>query len=164
MSVVFSGRELLDISIGIEKQGIAYYDIMARSTKQQIARDLFNHLADAERVHAETFRNFVAETDDYNPPQNQLNEYSDYMRALVNNAVFTNEMATSELATHIDSEIEAVDIGISAEKDSILFYYFLKEVIPAAGIKILDKILSEEKLHLSQLNGLKKKMLEMKNA
>ncbi len=162
MSIVFSGGELLDIAIGIEKQGVVYYDIMARSTKQQIASDLFSHLADAERVHAETFQDMLADVEIYSPPPNKLNEYNDYMQALIKNVVFTDEMVTSELATHIDSEIEAIDIGINVEKDSILFYYFMKEVIPVAGTKTLDKILAEEKMHLSQLNNLKKKMVEMK--
>jgi rubrerythrin len=162
MSIAFSGGELIDIAIGIEKQGIVFYDVMARSTKQLIARDLFIHLAEAERVHAETFRGMLDTIEKYTPLEDQLREYGDYLQALVNNAVFTDEMATSELATHIDSEIEAVDIGISAEKDSILFYYYMKEILPPAGRTILEKILNEEKSHLSQLNELKKKMLNMK--
>ena len=162
MSIAFSGGELIDIAIGIEKQGIVFYDVMARSTKQAIARDLFIHLAEAERVHAETFQGMLDTIEKYTPSEDQLREYNDYIYALVNNAVFTDEMATSELAIHLDSEVEAVDIGISAEKDSILFYYFMKEIIPASGMPVLGKILNEEKSHLSQLNELKKKMLKMK--
>ena len=29
MSITFSGGELVDIAIGIEKQGIVFYDVMA---------------------------------------------------------------------------------------------------------------------------------------
>src|SRR5512136_2938827 len=116
MSISFSGSELIDIAIGIEKQGVVYYDIMARSTKQTIARDLFAHLATAERNHAEVFRNMLGEVNKNIPAIDQADEYNDYLQALINNAVFTDEMATGELATHIDSEIEAVDIGIGAEK------------------------------------------------
>ena len=159
MSIVFSGNELIDIAIGIEKQGIVFYDVMARSTEQPIARDLFIHLAEAERDHAETFRSMLSAVEKYTPPEDKIREYGDYVNALVKNAVFTDEMATNELATHLDSEIEAVDIGISAEKDSILFYYYMKEVLPQAGLSVLDKILNEEKQHLSQLNELKKNLL-----
>ena len=162
MSIVFSGSELIDIAIGIEKQGIVFYDVMARSTEQAIARDLFMHLAEAERDHAETFRSMLAAVEKYTPPEDKVREYGDYINALVKNAVFTDEMATNELATHLDSEIEAVDIGISAEKDSILFYYYMKEVLPPTTVPVLEKILNEEKQHLSQLNELKKQMLSMK--
>ena len=123
---------------------------------------MFIHLAEAERVHTETFRGMLATIEKYTPSEDQLREYNDYIHALVNNAVFTDEMATSELATHLDSEVEAVDIGINAEKDSILFYYIMKEIMPASGMPVLGKILNEEKSHLSQLNELKKNMLKMK--
>lgn len=160
MSIAFSGGELIDIAIGIEKQGIVFYDVMARSTEQKQARDLFTYLADAERNHAKTFQSMLAETEKYKPAEDQLHEYSDYLQALVNNAVFTDEKATSELATHVDSEIEALDIGISAEKDSILFYYYMKEILPITATPVLEKILSEEKSHVIQLNELKNKILD----
>jgi rubrerythrin len=162
MSIAFSIGELIKIAVGIEKQGIVFYDVMARSTQQPEARDLFIKLAEAECTHMETFKKMLQQSDTYTSSEDQQLEYDDYLRALVNNAVFTDEMATSELATHIDSEIEALDVGITAEKDSILFYYYMKEVIPTIGVAILDKILNEEKLHLSQLSEIKNTMSGMK--
>jgi len=45
MSISFSGSELINIAIGIERRGSAFYDIMARSTENTIARDVFQYLA-----------------------------------------------------------------------------------------------------------------------
>jgi rubrerythrin len=158
MSIAFSIGELIKIAVGIEKQGIVFYDVMARSTQQPIERNLFIRLAEAERTHMETFKRMLREADTYTSSEDQQREYDDYLRALVNNAVFTDEMATSELATRTDSDAGALDIGIRAEKDSILFYYYMKEVMPTTGVAILDKILNEEKLHLSQLSEIKNTM------
>ncbi|MBN1366567.1 MAG: ferritin family protein [Dehalococcoidales bacterium] len=162
MSIAFSIGELVAIAVGIEKQGIAFYDVMARSTKQPLARDLFISLADAERTHMETFKNMLSEADTYTPPYDNEHEYDDYLRSLISSAVFTDESATSELATRAGSEVEALDIGIGAEKDSILFYYQMKEIMPPPSVPIIENIIREEKLHLSQLSGIKNKMSDDK--
>jgi rubrerythrin len=163
MSIVFSGSELLNIAIGIEKQGYIFYDVMARSTKETIVRELFTRLARAERQHENTFQNVLSEIGNFTFPQSWSQEYDDYLKALINSAVFTDEMATSELATHVDSPVDALDIGISAEKDSILFYYNMKEVLPVSSTSIVEKIIIEEKSHLTQLTEIKRQIIEAGN-
>ena len=44
------------------------------------------------------------------------------MRALVDNAVLTYDMVTSEIATQADSDIETLGLAIGAEKDSINYF------------------------------------------
>ena len=44
MSISFSGSELINIAIGIERRGTAFYEVMARSTKNAVARDVFLYL------------------------------------------------------------------------------------------------------------------------
>ena len=67
-------------------------------------------------------------------------------------------MVTSEMATRADSDIGAIELAISAEKDSILFYYEMKGAIPQRAQPTVNKIITEEKLHLRQLSELKKKL------
>ena len=158
MSIAFSASELINTAIGIEKQGIAYYDVMAESTWHEVARDLFRHLANMEKTHLTTFQSMLDDVEKYEPPGQFAAEYDAYMRALIDNAVFTDELAASELATHLDNEIEAMDIAISAEKESILFYYYMKEVMPPSVEPVVLKILAEEKAHLSQLSEIRKRI------
>jgi rubrerythrin len=49
-------------------------------------------------------------------------------------------------------------VGISAEKDSILFYQSIKDVMPRRTIPVLDRIISEEMSHLQQLTAIKKNL------
>jgi len=162
MSIALSPGELINIAIGIEKQGVVFYDVMARSTKQASTRDLFINLAGAERQHAKIFAGMLGEAAKYLPPEDQSPEYGDYLQALINSAVFTDEAATGELASRTDSDIAAIDIGINAEKDSILFYYSLREILPPLAAPVLEKIIAEEKSHISQLSELKKKLGDLK--
>ena len=158
MSISFSGSELINIAIGIERRGIVFYDIMASSTKNDAARELFHYLADMERDHIQTFQGMLAEADKYQPSPDQAGEYTAYLQALVDSAVFSDDLVTSEMATRAESDAEALELAIRAEKDSILFYYEMKDVMPQRAKPTVNKIIAEEKSHLRQLSELKKKL------
>jgi rubrerythrin len=155
-------KDLIDIAIGIEKQGIAYYDVMAASTWHEVASDLFRHLAGMERSHVETFKNMFGDMSKSADPVAVTAAHAEFIKTLVENAVFTDEMAAGELAEHVDNEDEAIDIAISAEKESLLFYYTIQEDLPETAKDTVNKILAEEKSHLAQLSGLRQKLLSMR--
>ena len=158
MTIAFSGSELINIAIGIEQRGIAFYDIMAKSTEDTGVRDIFQYLTDMERTHIDIFEGMLGETDKYQIPETYAGEYSTYLQALVDTAVFTDDAITSEMATRASSDIEALELAIGAEKDSILFYYGMKEVLPQSAQSMVDKIISEEKSHLREISELKNKL------
>ena len=160
MSISFSSGELIDIAIGIERRGIAFYDIMSKSTDNATARDVFLHLANMEREHIEIFQNMLGEADMHPPAEVSTDEYADYLQALVDNAVFTDDMLTSEMATQADTDIQALELAIGAEKDSILFYYEMRDIMPPQAHTKINKIIAEEKTHLRGLSELKKKLKE----
>jgi len=158
MSISFSDSELINIAVGIERRGIAFYDIMAKSTENATTRDVFQHLADMEREHVQIFQGMLAEAGKYQISGTYTEEYSAYLQALVDSTVFSDDMVTSEMATQADSDIEALELAIGAEKDSILFYYEMKELMPQRAQATVNKIITEEKSHLRQLSELKKKL------
>jgi len=94
--ISFSGSELINIAIGIERRGIAFYDIMTRSTENAATRDVFRYLANMEREHIHIFQSMLTEADKYQFPETYAGEYAAYLQALVDSAVFTDDMVTSE--------------------------------------------------------------------
>lgn len=158
MSISFSGSELINIAIGIEGRGIVFYDVMAKSTKSDAAREVFNYLADMERGHIEIFKGMLAEADKYQFQADDSEQYSAYLKALVDSAVFSDDLVTSEMAAQAESDIAALELALQAEKDSILFYYEMKEVMPQRARATVNRIIAEEKSHLRQLSELKKKL------
>ena len=158
MSISFSGSELINIAIGIERRGIAFYDIMTRSTENTMARDVFQHLADMEREHIQIFQGMLGEADRYQPSEAYAGEYAAYLQTLVDSAVFTDDLVTSEMATQVENDIEALELAIGAEKDSILFYYEMRDIMPQRAQPTVNKIIAEEKSHLRQLSELKRKL------
>ena len=158
MSIVFSGRELINIAIGIERRGITFYDVMGKSTDNEMARATFEGLVEMEREHLKTFLEMLSESDMQEPRETPTREYSDYVQAIIDEAVFTDDMITGEIVMQADSDIKPIELGISAEKDSLLFYYEMKDNMPQRIVPLVNRIIAEEKSHLQQLSEIKKKL------
>jgi len=155
VSIPYYGNELINIAIGIERRGIMFYDILARSTKNAKAREVFQYLAGMEREHIRVFEGMLSTTDKEEHPETYAGEYGAYLQALADNAVFTDDSITSDLISQADNDLAAVELGIGAEKDSILFYYEMMELAPRPERAMINKIITEEKLHLQRLAELK---------
>jgi len=156
MGVFFSGRELIEIAIGIEKNGATFYDSLAGSTKNQEAKSTYKYLADQEKEHAAVFQKMLSLVSEYKPPETYTEDYQRYLKALIDSLVFTDDKVTLETAKKVKSDAEAIQVGVGAEKDSILFYMEVKELVRPAERKVVKKIIEEEKSHLRQLTGIKK--------
>lgn len=156
MSIIFSGDELVRVAIDIERRGIVFYDIMAQSTENVAAGKAFRYLADVERQHVQIFQDILTEINEYQISEREVEDHNAYFKSLIENAIFTDDTITSEMATNAESDTAALELGICAEKDSILFYYEILERMPQSVKATLDRIINEEKTHLRQLTELKK--------
>ncbi len=159
MSDLFSGSELIKIAIGIERSGIAFYDVMTKSADNAATRDVFEYLVTMEREHLEIFQDMLADAEKYEISGSSVEECAPYIQALVDSAVFTDEMVISEMATEADSDSKALELAIGAEKDSLLFYYEMKDMASSSAKAALNEIIAEEKSHLRQLSELKRNLL-----
>jgi rubrerythrin len=158
MPDTFTIGELINVAINIERSGITFFDIMARTTDSDVARDTFEQFVQMEREHLTLFQDMISQMADSPSPGALTPEVSGYIRALIDGAVFSNDTAMDNAVSGADTDSRALDVGINAEKDSILFYQALKDVMPPGVAKSLDGILAEEKTHLSHLSEIKKKI------
>lgn len=156
MGVFFSGRELIEVAIGIEKNGAIFYDSLADSTKNLGAQDTYKYLADREREHAAIFQKMLGSVGEYKPPETYTEEYNLYLKALVDSLIFTDDKVILKMARKVNSDAEAIQIAMGAEKDSILFYIEMEGMVRRTERKVVSKIIEEEKSHLRQLMDVKK--------
>ncbi len=157
MSILFSGSELLEIALGIERNGAAFYQALVEKTEDKNIKAIYNHLASEEIKHLNTFQGMLNTVEKYQPPEVYAEEYMLYLKSLADSSVFSNVSQAREKARKIAGESEALDIGIQAEKDSILFYTEMQNFTKPADQKVIQRIIDEEKAHLSQLSQLKQK-------
>ena len=158
MAIFFSGSELVNIAIGIEKSGLAFYQSLVKKEKDVMARGAYKYLAEMEEKHIKTFQSMLDAVGEYKPPEMYTEEYDLYLKALVDSAVFTDDKVAREMAEKAASSAEAIQIALGAEKDSILYYSEMRNLVRERDREVVDRIIEEEKSHLRQLSDLKKKL------
>ena len=92
MGLFFSANELLDIAIGLERQGLAFYQARAEREGKPQTREVFRQLAEMERKHWQTFEEMRGSLAGLPPLQPPSEEYQLYLRALAESILFYSEM------------------------------------------------------------------------
>lgn len=150
----FNDAEALKIAINIEEEGLEFYSILMKSVKDDKAKDIFSKLASAEKKHLALFQKaYLDITSPANPAQGCEDYTVDlYLKDLVDTGIFTKKGEARRLASEIKTDIDALKIGIQAEKDSILYYTeAAKNTKYEAGRKAFEQLTNEEKKHLKML-------------
>jgi rubrerythrin len=158
MGIFFSGRELIEIAIGIEKNGAIFYDSLASSSKNPAVLDTYKYLADQEREHTAVFQKMLGSVSESKPQEAYTEQYNLYLKALIDSLVFTDDKVTRQMARKVSGDAEAIQIAMGAEKDSILFYVEVRDLVRRSDRKVVGKIIEEEKSHLRKLTQIKKSL------
>jgi len=156
MRNIFSASEIMEIGIKIEENGRDFYREAAARSKNESAVKIFELLAGEEEEHMKKFESILSAVKRYEPGEAYPNEYFSYIKSLSGEYVFTKDKKGAEIAAAVNSDKEAVDLGIGFEKDSILFYEEMKKFVLEEEKNIVDKLLDQEKQHLRKLNDLRR--------
>lgn len=154
MGNIFSGSEIVEIGIQIEKNGRDFYNALALRSKSEKVREIFEFLAKEEEKHIAVFQGILHGVEQYLPPESYPGEYFTYMNSLAAGYVFTQKDKGAQIAKSILNDKEAIDLGVGFEKDSITFYKGMKKVIPEYDLKIIDRLIVQEENHLKMLTDL----------
>lgn len=151
MGVFVSARELVDIALGIENNGAAFYEALQELATVEKVKGVYCYLAGNEKEHADVFRSIVSSSQDRSFGDTLDDDYERYLKSLVDSSVFPNEIAARDAARRTSSDREALDLGIIAEKESILFYTEIGNLVRREDADVLRRIVQEERAHLQQL-------------
>jgi rubrerythrin len=127
---------------------------MSRSAENAKVQDLFKSLASMKLTHLATFEKMRDDIEDIDVVV--AGDTGEYIAALVENNVFNDDLTTSEMVLQADSDEKVFQLARQAEKDSILLYYELRDILPDSVSFLIDSILGEEKRHVRQLNAVLK--------
>ena len=159
MSIFFSVREAVEMAISTERSGQAFYQTASKLAREKNLGDLFQYLAEEEEKHLRTFQGLYdtlkerPETTPYNWEEAKL-----YLKALVDSRFFAGPDKAINLAKEAKSELEAINSAIHFEKDTLLFFYEMLEVIKPRDRDLVKKIIEEEKKHIGRLSSMKGKL------
>ena len=158
MSILLSAEEIFTMAKEIEKSGEAYYRTIAASTDSPELKELFEHLADQEVRHFRYFDRLSREYPELVIDAEQWEQTSAYIKATTDSRFFVGEDKAISLARGVQEPLEAIDIAIGFEKDTLLFFYELLNVTPENSRAAAREIVEEEKRHVQLLSERRKNL------
>ena len=156
MSILLSGGEIFSLAMEVEKSGYAFYKTVADSTSNSTLKQLFDFLADQEIHHYEFFKSLNAEVGEITVSDEEWEATSEYIKASVDSRFFIGEDKAIAAAQNVTDPVNAVEVAIGFEKDTLLFFYELLNVTPEKSKDSARKIIEEEKRHILMLTEKKK--------
>ncbi len=158
MGNVFAGSEIVELGIQIERNGRDFYNILVNQTENQKSKDIFKFLACEEEKHIETFQKILDSVQKHEPPGAFTEEYFAYMKAMASVYVFTEKDKGKTVAKEIQTDTEAVELGMGFEQDSIEFYEGMKKIVPPNDCKLLEELIAQEENHIKKLLDIKESL------
>ncbi|MEK7773303.1 MAG: ferritin family protein [Deltaproteobacteria bacterium] len=157
--VHFTGKEVLDMAIKIEENGLKYYTDAAKASRNEKLKEVFKALANEECDHIKVFSELKKSLFDKDY-QEGFDAYAEeaalYLSAIADTEVFTNPDKGRNLAQQVKDEKDAVRIALDMEKDSLLFYYEILKMVRDRDRAVVENLIEQEKNHVKKLTGLQK--------
>ncbi len=155
-AIDFSADDIFRLAEEIEVNGEQFYRKAAQDVGDAGGKDMLLGLAEMEKEHKRLFEQMRAElrgTEKAATAFDPEGEAEKYLKALADIRVFFEKpMDTSSMENILKAAIQA-------EKDSIVLYLGMKELVPEKfGKNRIEKIIREEMGHIRQLGGELKKL------
>ena len=146
----FNADDIFEIAEQLERNGAAFYRQAADAVADERAKAMLLNLAAMEDDHEKTFadmRTQLSADEKAATVFDPEGESGNYLRALADTRVFfEKEIDTTSLEAILKD-------AITAEKDSIVFYLGMRDMVPAGkGQKRMDAIIKEEMGHIRLLS------------
>ena len=155
MPISFNADEVFEMAEQIERNGAKFYREAATKASDRQIKDMFLRLAAMEDVHLRTFqqmRTTLSDQDKGGTTFDPEGEAPLYLQAMADDRGFEGMKGRNIKLTGKESTRELLEIAIGAERNSILYYVGLKEMVPTdTGKEKVETIIREEVGHAAEL-------------
>ena len=156
MSLDFNADEILQMAQQIERNGLHFYRQAAKGIKNPGSSQLLLNLAAMEEVHERIFTRMRAELTEAEKKKKIFDpddQATSYLRAWADVHVFNVQTDPADKLTGKEKAEDILRMAIGLEKDSIVFYLGMKEMVPERlGRGKIDGIIKEEMRHVTDLS------------
>jgi rubrerythrin len=147
--------DAVEMAMGIEQNGEAFYRAAAKKAQTLPIRVLLEDLAEQEVRHYAAFKRLTQEIGDaLMMSTEEWREYQEYLQATVQSALFEGPERALAAAEEAVDEKEVLRMAIGFEKETILFFYNLRDVVTGGKQELIDQIIAQEKAHVRRLAGM----------
>ena len=146
-----SAKSVLRWAMEIEESGQAFYEAVAAKAQDREAKLVLQDLAYQEERHYRTFQNMLDKVPEADIETDSA-EYQRYLQTALDKALLGGPEKGLALAQQATNEVEALQAAIAFEKDTLLFFYDLRDMVPASQQETISAIIEQEKSHVKQLS------------
>jgi len=152
--------EAVMLGVDLEDAGRNFYHRMANSCTDFTVKDIFRQLTEAEIQHKKVI---IDEIETQYAPEWYREEDKrmmlEYIHSVRKQPIFPDPEDASACDKAASNPKEALDIGIRAEKQSIDYYEFLRNVTQdEKGREVFERLRLEEVRHLEMLENMKREL------
>lgn len=156
---IFTAAEAIEMAMEIEKSGQVFYNEVAAKSADPKVKVLFEDLAAQEQGHYRVFQSMLAGSVGDRPelkpapelPAAEYDQYEAYVQVALDNALFAGPDKALALARQAKDRETALRAAMGFEKDTLLFFYDLRDMVSEADREAISGVIREEKRHLRRL-------------
>jgi len=157
MSFQFNADEIFEMAEQIERNGYRFYRAAAEKAAEPKNKELLLKLAEMEVEHEKVFSTLRSELSlsDKAPtafdPDDQIGLY---LQSMADGKVFDMRTDPTTFFTGQQSMADILNKAIGMEKNSIIFYLGMKEIVSdSKGRDKIDSLIKEELAHIGFLSN-----------
>ena len=160
MPVTFNADEIFEMAEEIERNGANFYRKAAENTSDKQTKQMLLDMAVMEDGHLKTFEKMREQLSGQEKgwtvfdPDNQSVLY---LQAMADARGYEGKITPAKELTGKETIREILEIALNSEKESVVFYFGLRSMVPVkAGRDKVEAIVEEELSHITiLLNKLK---------
>jgi len=146
----FSANQMVDIAIRTEQAGYAFYQAAVEATDSPQVRALCEWLAEEEEDHERVFQKMKENLGPQELPEEWPGEKIEFIDALVGSRFLPKPQEAEALVKDLSAR-GILDFALNFEKDTTIFFYEMREMVPARAVDQVNEIIAEEKAHVTHI-------------
>lgn len=151
---LLTGDEIIEIAMRLEERGEAFYKAAAEKAAEAEVKTLFEELAVQEQYHRRAFQQMGRGVVELALSPEQWDQFQAYTGALLNQSLFDRPDGALSQAVEATDEPNALQAALGFEKETLLFFHELRDVVRGPARQTMDRIIEEERRHIQRLSGL----------
>ena len=155
MPITFNANEIFEMAEEMERNGAKFYRKAAENTSDEETKKMLLDMAAMEDGHLKTFEEMRGQLSGQEKgwtvfdPDNQSVLY---LQAMADARGFEGKITPTKELTGSETPKEILETALNSEKESVVFYFGLKGLVPVrAGRDKVEAIIIEELSHITTL-------------
>lgn len=151
MGETYTSRDIVQMAVQAKARSVELYLLLARNSENYHVSRLFTELAKDEQHHKIQLEKWLEELHPAKREEAYPGERSLYLKALVDANTFNCDTIKKQALETTVSEEDALQAGITFEKDFMLFLNDLKRHTGGDGSEAIDSLIDDEIRHLGDM-------------